>query len=478
MKLFNAKNCFNVLLLAIFSAGSLQADEMKVIGAWYGIEGGKIEGIGIAENAYKGKPIAEIIQLKMVKGDKIVMPAEPFHHMFGDPVPHKLKLVAIALKRSDKEVHLRISETADKSFEWVWGDTEKFDPTLAKNKGGIIGGDDYLKAYSKKIVEEKPVAVTDAKSAIVVPPPPPAAKVEVVVAKVDPESHPVMEAKKEDPSAWRLVEPAKDAKPVEAVPMDKGTGNDGLIIKMVSVCDQNNIWCVANDGKKDAVYQLRSKGLVHSFDGVYVSAGKGIVTAINDKHEVFELKGGTGDAWEKVEGLKLSKVSRPSPNEAWGLLETGKGAFAVFMYDEDSKKWVKVKNIQGQDAKGITDLSVNAEGIVLALTDKNELLMRDLDRENLYEQAKAVMKEPKKGKKDKKEKPGKGKEHKKDKSGEGKKDKPEKESKKDKPDKDRKPKKDKPGKEHKKDKPGKKQKQSKPGKDKDDDHDDDGDDKK
>ncbi|MBM3886999.1 hypothetical protein FJ364_03635, partial [Candidatus Dependentiae bacterium] len=122
-----------------------------------------------------------------------------------------------------------------------------------------------------------------------------------------------MSAPKEaEPSDWKPVAAAEGAQPIKAVLMDKGAGNDAIVIKMVSVCDANNVWCVANDGTKDGVYQLTQKGLELKFDGVFVAAGKEIVTAINDQKEVFVLKGGKGSDWEKIEGLKLSKVSRPT----------------------------------------------------------------------------------------------------------------------------------------------------------------------
>ena len=213
---------------------------------------------------------------------------------------------------------------------------------------------------------------------------------------------------------WRLVEPAKDAKAASAVLMDKGAGNDKLMVKMASASDQNNVWCVANDGSKDAVYQPTSRGLVKKFDGVFVAAGKEIVTAINDKQEVFELEGGTGDDWKKIEGLKLSRVSRPNHKVGWGLLETGKGAFASYMYDDEENQWLPVKNLQGLDAKGIIDFSANEEEAILALTDDGELLKRDVTRVQMHEKVKAVIeKDKKEGKKAKKDKKGKGKKDKK-----------------------------------------------------------------
>lgn len=222
----------------------------------------------------------------------------------------------------------------------------------------------------------------------------------------------VMEAK---PAEWAPVEPAKDAKPITAVLMNKGAGNDALVIKSVSVCDANNVWCVANDGTKDGVYQLTAKGLERKFDGVFVSAGKEIVTAINDQKEVFVLKGGKGSDWTKIEGLKLSRVSRPSEKSGWGLLEGDKGVFSVFQYKQEDDRWVAVKNLAGADAKGIIDVEVNAEDIALMLTDKGEILKRDLEREELHEKAKAIAVEMKKeekkdGGKAKKDK--KGKQHK------------------------------------------------------------------
>jgi hypothetical protein len=206
----------------------------------------------------------------------------------------------------------------------------------------------------------------------------------------------VMEAKPADPNNWTPVEPAKDAKPTTALLMNKGAGNDALIIKSVSVCDANNVWCVANDGSKDGIYQLTAKGLERKFDGVFVSAGKEIVTVINDAKEVFVLKGGTGSDWTKIEGLKLSRVSRPSEKVGWGLLETATGVFSVFQYKDEDDRWVAVKNLTGADAKGIVAVEVNAEEIALMLTDKGEILKRDLEREELHEKAKVIAVEMKK----------------------------------------------------------------------------------
>ena len=241
-----------------------------------------------------------------------------------------------------------------------------------------------------KPAEAAAVAAKPAETAVVTPKP--AGTFDVVaVPKIDPEKPPVMEVKV---SPWQPVEPAKDAKPVGMLLLSKGDGHDDWVIKMVSVCDQNNIWCVANDGTKDAVYQLTSKGLEHRFDGVYVAAGKGIVTAINAQREVFELDGGTGTAWKKIDGLKLTKISRPNHDVGWGLLEEGKGVASFFSYDHDAQKWHIVKNSSGQPAKGIVDCSANAEDVTLALNDKGELLKSDLQRMQLYEKAKKVMDAP------------------------------------------------------------------------------------
>ena len=232
---------------------------------------------------------------------------------------------------------------------------------------------------------------------------------------------PAMVAKPVDPNNWAPVEPGKDAKPTTAMLMNKGAGNEALVIKSVSACDANNVWCVVNDGTKDGVYQLTAKGLEYKFDGVFVSAGKEIVTAINAAKEVFVLKGGTGTDWKKIEGLKLSRVSRPSEKAGWGLLEGDAGVFSVFQYKHENDRWVGVKNLAGADAKGIVAVEVNAEEIALMLTDKGEILKRDLEREELHEKAKVIAVEMKKeaaeikagkhkkGKKGKKDHKGKGK---------------------------------------------------------------------
>lgn len=206
---------------------------------------------------------------------------------------------------------------------------------------------------------------------------------------VDPKNPPIMPV---SVPAWKPIEPPADVKPAGMVLMNKGDGHDGLVIKSVSVCDQNNVWCVANDGKADAVYQLTSKGLEHRFDGVFVAAGKEIVSAINQQNEVFELVGGVGDEWKKVDGLKLTKISRPSPNIGWGVFDDGKGVTTFFSYDEHAKKWNVVKNALGVNAKGVVDCSANAEEVVLILNEKGELLKSDLQRMELNEKVKEAIK--------------------------------------------------------------------------------------
>ena len=262
--------------------------------------------------------------------------------------------------------------------------------------GGVLQAGDATKVpaapakVTDAVVAPAATPATTADAAVKTPPPTGTFAV-VSVPKIDPEKPPVMEVKV---SPWQPAEPAKDAKPVGMLLLNKGDGHDDWVIKMVSVCDQNNIWCVVNDGTKDAVYQLTSKGLEHRFDGVYVAAGKGIVTAINAQREVFELEGGTGTTWKKIEGLKLTKISRPNHNVGWGLLDEGKGAASFFSYDDDTFKWNIVKNASGQPAKGIVDFSANAEDVALALNDKGELLKSDLQRMQLYEKAKVVMNAP------------------------------------------------------------------------------------
>jgi hypothetical protein len=196
--------------------------------------------------------------------------------------------------------------------------------------------------------------------------------------------------------AWKPVVVA-GAKPAQAVAIKKGEGNDALIIKMVSVADVNNVWCVANDGKKDAVYQLKATGLEHSFDGVFVAAGHEIVMAINEKQELFELPGGLGSDWTKVEGVHLTSVTRPSKEVGWGILDPENGDPVMFHYNHDTKKWELVKNLAGGPAAGIVDVVANAEDAALAVTDRGELVRFDFGRKELAQRAKALA--DKKGKK-------------------------------------------------------------------------------
>lgn len=259
--------------------------------------------------------------------------------------------------------------------------------------GGINAADKVAdkpveKNVDKAVGDAKPVSKpTDAPA--VTTPKPTAVVAVTTVPKIDPEKPPVMPVKIPN---WQPTEPSVDVKPVGMVLMNKGAGHDDLVIKSVSVCDQNNVWCVANDGKADAVYQLTAKGLEHKFDGVFVSAGKGIVSAINEQHEVFELAVGVGDKWKKIENLKLTKISRPNFHTGWGIFDDGKGVTTFFSYDEHTKKWNVVKNALGMPAKGVVDCSANAEDAVLVLNDKGELLKSDLQRMELHEKAKMAMK--------------------------------------------------------------------------------------
>lgn len=213
-----------------------------------------------------------------------------------------------------------------------------------------------------------------------------------------------------DPKAWVPADADKNAKPLTAVLVDKGQGNENLIFKQVDVCDQNNIWCVANDGKKDAVYQITKKGPVFKIDGVYVSAGKEIVSVINNKQELYELKGGQGSDWKKVDGVNLTQVSRPLQEIGWGVLKKEDGSLQLFEYDHGSDKWAPVKSVAAVPVDDIQGVRANAEHIVIALNKDGFLSMRDLDREELHVKVKAAATNKKKEhkkknkKKDKKDK--------------------------------------------------------------------------
>lgn len=187
---------------------------------------------------------------------------------------------------------------------------------------------------------------------------------------------------------WKPSMPDPQQKPKLAVLMNKGVGNDNLLIKQVSVADQNNVWCIAHNGVKDSVYQVTPKGLVYQFDGVWISAGLEIVTAITANNEVFELEFGPDAAWKKIDGLLLSHVSRPSKNVGWGVLYQDSMISKLFRYDLDKKRWISVKNVLGNDVDITKDVQVNAENIALVLTNQNELLKRDLEREELFDAAK------------------------------------------------------------------------------------------
>jgi hypothetical protein len=195
---------------------------------------------------------------------------------------------------------------------------------------------------------------------------------------------------------WQPEDPAAGEKPVIALEFNKGPGNEALVIKQVSICDQNNIWCVANNGVKDAVYQLTETGLIYRYDGIYVSAGREIVSVINPNNEVYELRGLGDTTWEKVEGLTLKQISRPSVDVGWGLAEKTPGVLSLLMYDKEEKTWNVVENSEGFPAKDMVSVVANAEDVAMIMTNKNEVLMRDLNRVDLVEKAKDVMKAVKK----------------------------------------------------------------------------------
>ena len=183
--------------------------------------------------------------------------------------------------------------------------------------------------------------------------------------------------------------PAK-AGSVVVTPMGKGVGNEALVVKMVSVADVNNVWCVANDGKKDAVYQQGTNGLEYRIDGTFVAAGKEIVMVIAADQTVFELPGGTGGAWKKIDGLKLTRVSRPTTEIGMGILDNGGGNTTLFQYDASSGTWLTVNNAAGTIAQGIVDVAVNAENVAVAVTSQGLPLISSAERTELLAMAKAI----------------------------------------------------------------------------------------
>jgi hypothetical protein len=185
---------------------------------------------------------------------------------------------------------------------------------------------------------------------------------------------------------------AAPAKPgsVTVTPMGKGAGNDALVVKMVSVADVNNVWCVANNGTKDAVYQQGVNGLEYRIDGSFVAAGKEIVMVIAADQTVSELPGGTGSAWKKVDGLKLTRVSRPTVEIGMGVLDNGNGNTTLFQYDAASGSWGTVNSVAGAAAQGIIDVAVNAENVAVAITNQGVPLVSSADRTELLAMAQAM----------------------------------------------------------------------------------------
>jgi hypothetical protein len=178
------------------------------------------------------------------------------------------------------------------------------------------------------------------------------------------------------------------------ITINKGVGNENLIIKQVSVGDINNVWCVANDGKDDSVYQLTETGLVRRVDGNFVAVGKEIVSIINDQHQLLELAGGQGSNFVPVaQAPALVYVSRPTERIAWGVNVNGQ----LVEYDHADKSWDVVKTVAGQPTTGFVSVDVNAEGVVYAVNAQGEQFKFDADRKELTKRAMQIHEEKKRG---------------------------------------------------------------------------------
>jgi len=175
---------------------------------------------------------------------------------------------------------------------------------------------------------------------------------------------------------------AKMVAPVMTI--NKGAGNENLVIKQLSVGDINNVWCVANDGKADAVYQLTETGLVRRADGNFVSVGKEVVSVLNDQHQLLHLEGGNGTNFVPVEQAPaLVHVSRPIDEIGWGINVNGQ----LVEYDHDDKSWEVVQTIAGQPATGFVSVDANAEGVVYVVNAQGEMLKFDAARKELTKRA-------------------------------------------------------------------------------------------
>lgn len=204
---------------------------------------------------------------------------------------------------------------------------------------------------------QKPVAMLAAQKPVTAP-----AEVVVIEAPKMPEVAPV-------DNSWKPALPAVDAKVGTWKLVDVGAANAALKLKKIAVGDINDVWAAGDDGK---IYRLTPKGWEMKTTGVDVAATEDdTVLVVNEKDELLSLN--KKGEWVAIPGVKAKTVAAGNSDAIW-VIHQGQ----VFHFDDG--KWEKVKNMLGQDAKGLPVFAVNAEEVVYALDDKNQIYRRDLDR--------------------------------------------------------------------------------------------------
>lgn len=164
--------------------------------------------------------------------------------------------------------------------------------------------------------------------------------------------------------AWKPVARGAGAAPLGSwtkVPV--GTKNKTLKIAEVSVGNTNHVWAVGEDKK---IYRLGAKGWIAESAGIAVGVGHdGTVIGINESNDVFKrIKAGK---WEQIPNLKLSHISVGSDKIMWGIFKNND---TYEVYKLAATTWEPVQDPQTKEPQQFVQLSVNAQGTVLAL-DKN-----------------------------------------------------------------------------------------------------------
>jgi hypothetical protein len=142
-----------------------------------------------------------------------------------------------------------------------------------------------------------------------------------------------------------------------------------------------NVWAVGEptDNQDDnnwKIYQLTKYGWKYMLDGKDVSAASdGTVVAIDNNNNVLKF---TKKGWMKIPGISLSRVSVGNKNLIWGILEDNKGTYKIFWYKNGI--WEPVKNYEGRDSKGFTELRVNSYGTVFAIDEIGKVFYRNQER--------------------------------------------------------------------------------------------------